>query len=210
MVSAFFYGTLMHPKVLQRVIKHEGADLEISPAVLLVCRSVKLPATSAELISHIGAPQDYTRHKVKRAEYPGLIPYEQGRVLVDRDLEPEERSVRGTLVTGLSERDIKLLDIFEGSEYVRKPIDVHPLSPLVKLAEYPIDEKALIPAKPPALPAREELSVPVNAETYVYHHYKRLEPELWSFEEFVQKNAWKWYGEQPPNDDVRWAEPVEV
>ncbi|KAF5382163.1 hypothetical protein D9615_004388 [Tricholomella constricta] len=188
MASAFFYGTLMHPKVLQRVIKHEGAELEICPAVLL----------------------DYTRHKVKRAEYPGIIPYEQGRILCERELELEEKSVRGTLVAGLSEKDIKLLDIFEGSEYVRKGIDVHPLSPLVKLSEYPVDDKALIPSKPPSLPARSELGPPIKAETYVYDLYKRLEPELWSFEEFVQNNAWKWYGDQQPDEDVRWAELEEV
>jgi hypothetical protein len=34
--TAFFYGTLMHPKILKRVIKNEGAHLEICPAVLLV------------------------------------------------------------------------------------------------------------------------------------------------------------------------------
>lgn len=34
--SAFFYGTLMHPKVLQRVIGVGGKHLQIAPAVLLV------------------------------------------------------------------------------------------------------------------------------------------------------------------------------
>lgn len=33
----------------------------------------------------------------------------------DRELNQEERSVRGTLVTGLTELDIRVLDIFEGS-----------------------------------------------------------------------------------------------
>jgi hypothetical protein len=31
-----------------------------------------------------------------------------------RDLNTEENSVRGTLVTGLTKRDIDLLDVFEG------------------------------------------------------------------------------------------------
>jgi len=34
--SAFFYGTLLHPKILKRVIDSDGSHLEICPAVLLV------------------------------------------------------------------------------------------------------------------------------------------------------------------------------
>ena len=34
--SAFFYGTLLHPKILKRVIGNDGSYLEICPAVLLV------------------------------------------------------------------------------------------------------------------------------------------------------------------------------
>jgi hypothetical protein len=34
--SAFFYGTLMHPKILQRVIGNDGGHLMICPAILLV------------------------------------------------------------------------------------------------------------------------------------------------------------------------------
>ncbi|KAG6817680.1 hypothetical protein H0H87_005439 [Tephrocybe sp. NHM501043] len=176
----------MHPKVLQHVIGHNGAELQICPAVLL----------------------DFTRHKVKlqKAEYPGMIPYEQSRILVKRELSPEERSVRGTLVTGLSDKDLQFLDDFEGPEYIRKGVDVHPLGILVKLSEYPIDDEALIPSNPPALPALSKLAPPVSAKTYVYDLFQRLQPELWSFEEFVKNNAWKWYGEQDSDDDVRWAE----
>ena len=34
--------------------------------------------------------------------------------MLDHDLEPEERSVRGSLVLGLSESDMDSLDAFEG------------------------------------------------------------------------------------------------
>lgn len=34
--SAFFYGTLLHPLILRCVIGHEGDDLQICPALLLV------------------------------------------------------------------------------------------------------------------------------------------------------------------------------
>lgn len=36
------------------------------------------------------------------------------RSLLDHDLDPEGRSVRGTLVLGLSITDIDFLDVFEG------------------------------------------------------------------------------------------------
>jgi hypothetical protein len=34
--SAFFYGTLMHPDILRRVIGNDGAHLKICSAILLV------------------------------------------------------------------------------------------------------------------------------------------------------------------------------
>ena len=43
-----------------------------------------------------------------------MVPYEEGKKLFERELEPEERCVRGTLVLGLTPADIKKLDTFEG------------------------------------------------------------------------------------------------
>lgn len=37
--TTFFYGTLLHPSILRRVIGHHGADLDICPALLLVSPS---------------------------------------------------------------------------------------------------------------------------------------------------------------------------
>ena len=34
--SAFFYGTLMHPQILRRVLQNDGAHLRICPAILFV------------------------------------------------------------------------------------------------------------------------------------------------------------------------------
>ncbi|KAJ7475882.1 hypothetical protein FB451DRAFT_1245102 [Mycena latifolia] len=147
MKSAFFYGTLMHPKILKRVIGNDGSHLQICPAVLLVWTA---PAQSAD--------------------YPGIIPYSEGRVLFDHDLDREACSVRGTMVTGLTASDVALLDIFEGSEYDREKVPVYPLENLVGLADYTM------------------------VETYVFNQISRLMPEIWDFEDFVQKNAWKWYG----------------
>jgi hypothetical protein len=90
--SAFFYGTLMHPLILKRVIGNDGSHLKICPAVLL----------------------DHTRHHVRNEAYPGVLPYSKSEAFFDKPLDKDERSVRGSLVTGLSESDMKLLDYFEG------------------------------------------------------------------------------------------------
>lgn len=55
--------------------------------------------------------QDFCRHRVKNADYPGVIP------------EPGH-SVHGTYVTGLTDDDIFRLDYFEGSEYKRQKVKV--------------------------------------------------------------------------------------
>jgi hypothetical protein len=81
--------------------------------------------------------------------------------MLGHDLEPEDRSVRGCLVLGLSEEDISCLDVFEGDvwasfstlglsefterafleqEYSRKKVQVHPLGPIVPLAAYGVPE----------------------------------------------------------------------
>lgn len=35
----------------------------------------------------------------------------------------------------------------------------------------------------------------IEAQTYVFQTLSELERDLWSFDDFVKKNAWKWYGE---------------
>ncbi len=48
------------------------------------------------------------------ADYPGILPCERSKALLGRKLTPEENCTRGTLVTGLTNQDIMLLDVFEG------------------------------------------------------------------------------------------------
>lgn len=163
--SAFFYGTLMHPKILKRVIRNDGAHLQVCPALLL----------------------NYTRHKVKYADYPGVIPYTKSRELFDHDLNEMENNVRGTLVVGLTAKDMGYLDIFEGSQYTRERVKVYPLEAPVRLSNHTIEEH------PSAHPAATELSDSVEAVTYVFKNWRHLEPKLWSFEEFVKESAWKWH-----------------
>jgi len=94
--TAFFYGTLMAPEVLHRVCygtskipQDQAAFLSIKPAIL----------------------HDYCRHRVRWADYPGIIP-EKGH------------TVRGSYVTGLTDGDIWRLDRFEGGQYKRKEVRV--------------------------------------------------------------------------------------
>ncbi|KAK2019656.1 AIG2-like family protein [Colletotrichum eremochloae] len=94
--TAFFYGTLMEPKVFFTVVQGNGnppqaiKDLyTFTPAVLT----------------------GYTRHRVQFADYPGMIPEEGGSVL-------------GIYATGLTDANVSKLDFFEGSEYEKKMVKV--------------------------------------------------------------------------------------
>jgi len=175
--SAFFYGTLLHPRILKRVIQNDGDHLELCPAVLL----------------------DYTRHKVALADYPGIVPYEKDRAFFKRDLCREDRCVRGTYVKGLSAKDIRFLDIFEGSDYRRLEAMVHPLSPLTPLNG---PSETVVTFNPEPLPPIEDLAPPLPCQTYVWTSYlDELEPELWSYEVFVRDNLHKWVGGGADNNE---------
>ncbi|KAF8656266.1 hypothetical protein AX16_002702 [Volvariella volvacea WC 439] len=129
----------------------------------------------------------------QHADYPGVIPYTRGKEFFDRELERDEKCVRGTLVFGLNHSDIEYLDWFEGGEYTREKVTAYQLEEAIPLSEYELNEKTIIPdhALPP-LP--QDLGEGVEAETYIYVDPSRLKRDLWSFEEFVKEKAWKWYG----------------
>ncbi|KAH7884324.1 hypothetical protein F5I97DRAFT_1812660 [Phlebopus sp. FC_14] len=176
MAAAFFYGTLIHPEILKRVIGNAGSHLSICPALLL----------------------DHTRHQItaSNCDYPGVVPYSQSRVMFDRELSLEERSVRGVLVIGLSDEDVRLLDIFEGNEYTRELVSVHPLGPFLQLNDMPpVEMDSLVPATLPPIPPPNELAEPREANTYIWCcPLTQLRPSLWTFEDFVKHSAWKWVG----------------
>ncbi|EKM58315.1 uncharacterized protein PHACADRAFT_252535 [Phanerochaete carnosa HHB-10118-sp] len=178
--TAFFYGTLLHPAILRRVIGHQGADLEICPALLL----------------------EHTRHKVQHADYPGLISYKKSRQLLGKELPPKDRAVRGTLVSGLNINDIRLLDTFEGDEYVRAKVSVHPLGPFGSL-ESAAKDSAIVPTTPPPLSSEFVANLPsthpaIEASTYIWiQPISELSPDIWDYAEFVRDNAWKWVGSSP-------------
>lgn len=134
MASAFVYGTLMHPKILKRVLHNDARHLKICPAILMVGPSYTqrhAPRTIVD-ISNLGLhpPQSLctlayycstsgvvaTAYVLfQRADYPAILPCERGKALLGREVTPEENCVRGTLVTGLTPEDFTFLDVFEGN-----------------------------------------------------------------------------------------------
>ncbi|KIL67642.1 hypothetical protein M378DRAFT_73316 [Amanita muscaria Koide BX008] len=178
--SAFFYGTLMHPKILRRVIKNDGKHLKICPAVL----------------------SDYTRHRIRNEDYPGLVPYDKGKKLLNRELAPDERCTRGTLVIGLTAADLRRVDAFEeeGDVYIREAVRIRALEEPITLEEF-VDEEGhdrdlverIMPTHLPISEILEKIeSEAVETETYVYQDVTVLESELWSFADFLRDKASPW------------------
>ncbi|KAL0943767.1 AIG2-like family protein [Colletotrichum truncatum] len=94
--TAFFYGWQMEPKVFFTVTQGNGRP----------------PQVIKDLYTFTPAVLDnYTRHRVKFADYPGMIPEEGGSVL-------------GIYATGLTDANVLKLDLFEGSEYEKRIVTV--------------------------------------------------------------------------------------
>lgn len=53
----------------------------------------------------------------------------------------------------------------------------------------------MVPKGPPPVPPPNELTSPLEVNTYVWSRpLSELQPKLWTFEEFVKESAWKWVG----------------
>ncbi|KAF2742076.1 hypothetical protein M011DRAFT_482039 [Sporormia fimetaria CBS 119925] len=140
--TAFFYGTLMAPAVLNRVVSRAIPPQTICSALL---------------------PQ-HQRHRVRDADYPAVLPSSSSSA-----------SVRGTVVTGLTDSDIWRLDIFEGDEYERRRVRVRVLA---------ADDMGV-----------EGEGEEVDAETYIWvAGEERLEKREWDFEGFVRDKMVRWVG----------------
>ncbi|KAL1970793.1 hypothetical protein VTN77DRAFT_2627 [Rasamsonia byssochlamydoides] len=117
--TLFFYGTLMAPQILHRVI-HGHSNPEPWQKALLTVKPAIL--------------HGYRRHRVRGADYPGIIPV-TAKTSSDGSTQgttPEgssnmDHSVLGTLVTGLTDGDIYRLDCFEGSDYEKRKVKVRVL-----------------------------------------------------------------------------------
>ena len=144
----------MAPKVLSRVCY--GPDVPLSTT-----KHGQLNIRPALL-------QGFRRHRVLHADYPAILPCDQS-------------TVRGTLVTGLTDGDLWRLDIFEGDEYERRKVTAREL-------KYEGDINVE--------PTEDQLGASVEAETYVWISPEtRLEDNEWDFQEFVKEKMWAWVGD---------------
>ncbi|KAE8355757.1 AIG2-like family-domain-containing protein [Aspergillus coremiiformis] len=168
----FFYGTLMAPQILHRVI-HGSPDPEPWQRALLTFKPAVL--------------HGYRRHRVRGADYPGIV--------ADRSADGAA-SVLGTVVSGLTDGDIHRLDIFEGAEYEKGKVSVRILRESLDRQEGGPDGKDTDRHLRDVLDAAgaefADEGEEVEAATYVYVAGKgRLEDGEWDFEAFKRdKMAW--------------------
>ena len=107
--------------------------------------------------------QDWCRRRVLNSDYPAII-------------SSTDSSVRGTVVTGLTDADIWRLDIYEGSEYKRAKLHVLPLAE---------DEKDSA--------GKNTDVAQVEVETYVWiGDDADVEEKEWNFEEFKRDKLRSW------------------
>ncbi|CAO3669024.1 unnamed protein product [Rhizopus microsporus] len=110
MSSVFFYGSLMSPVVLIRVLLGSGASEQ---AKLEKFKSIRLIPASLK---------GYIRSSLKGEDYPAIV--HTGK---------EQDKVTGILCEGLSEQDVKALDIFEGEVNIHEYIPIMTLLSLLGL-----------------------------------------------------------------------------
>ncbi|KAJ5786076.1 uncharacterized protein N7503_011288 [Penicillium pulvis] len=196
----FFYGTLMAPQILHRVI-HGRADPEHWQKALLTFQPAVL--------------HGYRRHRVRGADYPGIIRASDSSQSTEQpEKEPTNgiedsnlarTSVLGTLVSGLTDGDVHRLDIYEGSEYAHEKVKVRTLKEaLHQEQEYehsnPGSGRNLRDVLEAAGAEFADENEEVEAVTYVWTDgAERLEGAEWDFETFKRdKMAW-WF-----DDDDQW------
>lgn len=149
-------GTLMAPEVLYRVLFGTSNPQGGEEKRITICPAVL---------------HEYRRHRVKFADFPAITP-------------KRSSTVRGAIITGLSEGDIYRLDSFEGSMYERQKVKVRLLKN-VRL-EDSVPESSL---------ARVE-GEEVEAETYVWKEgFDDLEDREWDFDHFRRRKMKAWMGE---------------
>ncbi|KAJ5836970.1 hypothetical protein N7447_002996 [Penicillium robsamsonii] len=182
----FFYGTLMAPQILHRVIHGQAnpepwqkAMLRFQPAIL----------------------HGYRRHRVQDADYPGIVAARETGTETEKSSSPKTStgtSVIGTLVSGLTDGDIYRLDRFEGSDYEKKQVTVCTLREARgdnKHAGEGVSDENRLREMLDATSTEADEGEEVSAVTYVYTAGKdMLEDAEWDFESFKRdKMAW-WVG----------------
>jgi len=160
-ITTFFYGALGHAATLKLLINGEIENLELCPAIL----------------------PGYTRHHVKHASYPGIIPCEESARIIGREIASDEKCVFGIIVRGLTVRQIRLLDNFEGNDYRHAYLSAHPLKDSSPFDAALADEKKALAYEvslKDVLPAERVLTYVWDAPVH------ELEPQLCSCEVFEE------------------------
>ena len=115
--------------------------------------------------------ESHRRHRVKLMSYPAIVSCDGA-------------SVRGAVVTGLTQGDIYRLDIFEGDQYEREKVKVKVLKNVGLSEELQNGE------------SEAHKSEEVEAETYIWKDdLGKLEEGEWDFEEFKRDRMRFWMGE---------------
>lgn len=130
---------------------------QMAPEVLhRVCHGTSKPSKEQAALFTVQPAllHHYCRHKVDGCDYPGII-------------SEQDKSVRGTYVTGLNAADIVRLDSFEGDQYSRNKVEV-------ELIEGP------------------EKGATKEAETYVWIESGGLVKEEWNYDEFRKEKMHRW------------------
>lgn len=124
----------------------------------------------------------YQRHRVKDVDYPAIYPLNKSTP--GKDLESQR--VLGTIVKGLSDMDIKRLDIFEGDTYIRQPVKAYPLNNMEDAVNH--------------IASRQNA---IEAETYVWSErcISKLDSKEWDFEEFRREKLKYWAGPEVVRED---------
>lgn len=140
---------------------------------------------------------EHRRHRVKRADYPAVRPCTAS-------------SVRGTLVDGLTDVDLRRLDIFEGQEYQRQDVRVKLLPDNVEdgggVAE-PLAYGGVMPTAPPT-GGKAELDADgvewADTQTYIWvASINDLEEGEWDFDQFRREKLHLWAGSTVQDEGMR-------
>lgn len=172
----------MAPQVLYNVI-HGSANPE--------------PWQKAMLSFQPAILHGYRRHRVRGADYPGIVPVARMEESTEASSNAinARNSVIGTLVSGLTDGDLYRLDIFEGPEYAKTEVVVRELRKSHECledsnqGESPLHDMLDGAARGEIADEGEE----VSAKTYVWISGEdRLEVAEWDFEAF-QRDKLKWW-----------------
>ncbi|PKY03861.1 putative disease resistance protein Aig2 [Aspergillus campestris IBT 28561] len=191
----FFYGTLMAPQILHRVI-HGSPTPEAWQKALLTFKPAVL--------------HGYRRHRVRGADYPGIVRVSSITPSTSTSTGEDTKSstgeldktvsVLGTVVSGLTQGDLHRLDIYEGTEYAKERVSVRILQESLPTSENTFlssdgatkTDTHLRAVLSAAGADFADESEEVLADTYVWSAgAEMLESTEWDFEAFKRdKMAW--------------------